>query len=128
MFVGALQFELLIAGAESIKDKRRVVRSVRDRLHQKHLVSVAEVGLLDRKDAALMGLAVVAGEEKRVHLVFDHALEMLSSLHDAELGEHVREVAPMDWSGKLACDNQPPLWTEDERRAWGEITLRGSDQ
>ena len=44
MVVGILQFELLVPGATSLKDKRRVVKSVKDRLHREHLVSVAEVG------------------------------------------------------------------------------------
>ena len=43
MIVGILQFELLIHHAESLKDKRRVVHSVKDKLHREHQVSVAEV-------------------------------------------------------------------------------------
>src|SRR5258707_366794 len=58
MMVGILQFELLIRGSESLKDKRRVIRSLKDRLHREHLVSVAEVGLLDNPRAARLGLAL----------------------------------------------------------------------
>ncbi len=51
VFVGILQFELLIRQRRSLKDKRRVVRSVRDRLHREHLVSVAETACLARNAA-----------------------------------------------------------------------------
>lgn len=121
MFVGVLQFELLIHGAASLKDKRRVVHSVRDRLHRAQLVSVAEVGLLDRKEAALMGLAVVAATEQRAHVVMDRALEALRSLRDAELGEHQRRLIRAVDAMPLACDETPPLLTDDERCAWRDV-------
>ena len=43
MFIGVLQMELSIPGAQSLKDKRRVIKSVKDRLSARHNVSVAEV-------------------------------------------------------------------------------------
>ncbi len=92
MVVGVLQFELHIAGAESLKDKRRVVRSVRDRLHREHLVSVAEVGANDTLNLALMGLVVVGNEGKRVADVLDKVSAKLRSLHDAELGATSRQI------------------------------------
>lgn len=92
MVVGILQFELLIRGAESIKDKRRVVVSVKDRLHREHQVSVAEVGLQDKMSAARLGLAVVGSDGRYVGQVLDRITLKLRSLTDAELGDVFREV------------------------------------
>lgn len=92
MVVGVLQFELLIHGCESIKDKRRVVASVKDRLHRAHQVSVAEVGLQDRMDAAAMALACVGTDGRRVGEVLDHVLIKLRALGDAELGDTSRQI------------------------------------
>ncbi|MEZ6243685.1 MAG: DUF503 family protein [Phycisphaerales bacterium] len=92
MVVGVLQFELHVQGAESLKDKRRVVRSVRDRLHREHMVSVAEVGALDTLNLAVMGLAVVGNDGKRVADVLDKVSAKLRSLHDAELGATSRQI------------------------------------
>ena len=44
MRIGVIQIELSIPGAMSLKDKRRVVRRMKDRIAQKFNVSVAEVG------------------------------------------------------------------------------------
>ncbi len=92
MVIGILQFELLIHGAESLKDKRRVVHSVKDRLHREHQVSVAEVGALDHPGVARLGLALVGGDGRRVAQVLDAISAKLRSLRDAELGDCSREI------------------------------------
>jgi uncharacterized protein YlxP (DUF503 family) len=92
MVIGILQFELFIHGAESIKDKRRVVSSLKDRLHREHQVSVAEVGLLDSRSVARLGLAMVGTDGRYVGQALDRITARLRALVDAELGDCVREV------------------------------------
>jgi hypothetical protein len=92
MVIGVLQFELHVHGAESLKDKRRVVKSIRDRLHREHLVSVAEVGALETLNLALMGVAVVGTDGARVAKVLDSIDAKLRALTDAELGSTRREI------------------------------------
>jgi len=43
MIVGSIRVRLLIREAKSLKDKRRVVRSIKDRLRNAFNVSVAEI-------------------------------------------------------------------------------------
>ena len=92
MVVGLLQFELLIRGSESLKDKRRVVNSVKDRLHREHQVSVAEVARQDNMGVASMGVGLIAQDGKRAAEVLDHIMEKLRGLLDAELGETSRKI------------------------------------
>lgn len=92
MVIGILQFELLIHGPESLKDKRRVVRSVKDRLHREHMVSVAEVDALDNMGVAVMALACVGRDGAYVGEILDHVSEKLRSLTDAELGATRRDL------------------------------------
>lgn len=92
MVIGILQFDLLIQGGESLKDKRRVVQSAKDRLHREHLVSIAEVALQDNHRIARMGLALVSGDEKHVAQTLDQITSKLRKLHDAELGDVMREI------------------------------------
>ncbi len=96
MVLGILQFELLVHGSESLKDKRRVVRSVKDRLHREHMVSVAEVGAHDKLNVAVMALACVGHEGGRVGEVLDHVAEKLRVLPDAELGDTSRRILHQD--------------------------------
>jgi uncharacterized protein YlxP (DUF503 family) len=92
MVLGLLQFELLVPGAESLKDKRRVVQSVKDRLHREHLVSVAEVGALESHTRAMLALALVGADGRHVGEVFDGIAVKLRALHDAELGDTRRDI------------------------------------
>jgi len=92
MIIGILQFELLIHGSESLKDKRRVVRSVKDRLHREHQVSVAEIATQDSLNLATLGLALVGSDGRHVGEVLDQITAKLRALPDAELGDTTREL------------------------------------
>lgn len=117
MKIAILQFELLIDGAFSLKDKRRVVRSLKDRLHREHLVSVAEVGSQDVWNLATMGLAAVSGDAAYLASMMDRIEEKLASFPDARLGSISREILDVD---SIAVDETAedgsPLWTEAELR------------
>jgi len=92
MVVGVLQFELHIPDAQSLKDKRRVVKSLRDRLHREHLVSIAEIGELETLNMAMMGIAVAGSDGARIGRVLDTIDAKLRALTDAELGSTRREL------------------------------------
>ena len=92
MVIGVLQFELLIHDAQSLKDKRRVVRSVKDRLHREHQVSVAEVAAHDILNVAVLGVACVAPDGRRAGEVLDAVSDKLRRLTDAELGDTMRQI------------------------------------
>ena len=92
MIIGILQFELLIHGSESLKDKRRVVRSVKDRLHREHQVSVGEIATQDSLNVATLGLALVGSDGRHVGEVLDQITAKLRAVPDAELGDTTREL------------------------------------
>lgn len=121
MLVGVLQFELIIPESRSLKDKRRIVKSVKDKLHREHLVSVAEVEALDQHRLAVMGLSLVSNSSVYIHSVFDRILHKLSMLEGARLGEVMREVLHGDQlPAAFETEEGEPLWTEGERRADAE--------
>ncbi len=66
MIVGVLRVRVAVFEAHSLKDKRRVVKSMKDRLSNRHNVSVAEVDDLDHRQAATLGLAMVANQSRFV--------------------------------------------------------------
>lgn len=92
MIIAILQFELLIPDPESLKDKRRVVRSVKDKLHRDFQCAVAEVGALENLAVARMGLAIVSNDGKHAGQVLDRITERLRELPDAHLGDCRREL------------------------------------
>ncbi|HVY46145.1 MAG TPA: DUF503 domain-containing protein, partial [Minicystis sp.] len=60
MFVGVLRLRFALPGARSLKDKRSVVRSFKERTQARLRVAVAEVGELDDPRTATLGVACVA--------------------------------------------------------------------
>ena len=112
MFVGVMQFELHIPGAMSLKDKRRVVKSLKDRLHRHHMVSVAEIEALDHPRIAMMGLSMTANSAIPIHRTFDRITEKLRATKDARLDSVSRDILSAD----QLPDSGTPLWTPEERR------------
>ncbi len=118
MVLGILQFQVLIHGAGSLKDKRRVVQSLKDRLHREHLCAVAEVGDPDLLNAATLATVVVAREGKRVGEVLDAITLKLRELRDGEVGEIDRQVLHgRDGFGDVAEDSRRASGTASESPA-----------
>lgn len=66
MTVGVLQIEVSIPDAFSLKDKRRVIKSLKDRIAHRHNVSIAEVAGLDEHRRCVLGLAMVGNDSRYV--------------------------------------------------------------
>jgi uncharacterized protein YlxP (DUF503 family) len=75
MPVGLLTLELHIADAQSLKDKRQVLRSLKDRLRQKFNVAVAELDHQDVWQRSLVGVVTLSAEEKHLREVLNKALD-----------------------------------------------------
>jgi hypothetical protein len=117
VFLALLQFELHIPSPESIKDKRRVVRSVKDRLHREHQVSVAEVAFLDNMHVAGMALVLVNRDAAFCRRVLDAIEAKLATLPDGRLGSCTREILPASaLPTTFTDDDGAALWDENDRR------------
>ena len=64
MLVSMIQIVIEIPGLESLKDKRRIVKSLKDRISHKYKVSISEVDLLDSLQFAQLGAAKVSNSKK----------------------------------------------------------------
>ncbi len=85
MIVGLCTVELYLPESDSLKAKRQVLLSVKDRLRDKFNVSVAEVGDQDLWQKAVLGMACVANEGAYVNQVLDQAVNLLRSVPMIEM-------------------------------------------
>lgn len=92
MVIGVLQVELTIDGSESLKDKRRVVRRLKDRLHREHQVSVAEVDQLDNRLVAVLGITMASNDVSYTQSVLDRILDKLKDERDCYLSDHNKQI------------------------------------
>ena len=84
MIIGALKVRMQILGAHSLKEKRKVLKSVKDRLA--HMgASVAEVDDLDKWQAATLGLAVVSNDAGFVNSMLDKIMNTFFNQDELEV-------------------------------------------
>ena len=92
MIVGSLRVRLLLRESRSLKDKRQVVRSIKDRLQNSFNVAVAEVDALENRQLAVLGFATVSNETAHARHTLEQILAALRSHPVAELLGH--EIDP----------------------------------
>jgi uncharacterized protein YlxP (DUF503 family) len=73
MVIGVVSWELHVPGAASLKDKRSVVKSLKDRLHNEFNVSVAETGHHEVWQRAELTACVVAVDRRQAESVVSAA-------------------------------------------------------
>ena len=92
MVVGTLEIKLLIRGSRSLKDRRAVVRSLRDRISSRFRVSVAEVGDSDSPQRSALGVAGVSYAPRVVHGVLSKILDLVASDPRAEIVDQHMDI------------------------------------
>lgn len=92
MVVGSLRVRLLFRQARTLKDKRQVVHSIRDRLRNDFNVSVAEVEEQDQRQVAVLGIALVGSERFQLRTTLEKIVEGLRRHPVAELLDHEIDV------------------------------------
>lgn len=85
MHAVAFEVEIRIPGAQSLKDRRQVVRSLLDGARQRFGVSAAEVGGQDTWQRATLGFAVVASEARLAEETLDAIDRFLWSRPEIEV-------------------------------------------
>lgn len=85
MWIGWLEFDLLLGDVHSLKQKRSVIRPVIAELHCKFAVSAAETGSQDLHRRAGIGVALVAADRAHVVDVLDAAERMVAGRPEVEL-------------------------------------------
>lgn len=83
--VGVALVELHLPEARSLKDKRRIVKSLLERLHRKHRISIAETGHHDLLQRAELVLAAVARSEQEANRLLDELRAEIEWQADAVL-------------------------------------------
>ncbi len=85
MHIGVLQLEIEIPDAMSLKDKRRVVKSLKDRIAHRHNVSIAEVGALDEHRRSILGVAMVSNDSRYVQGALSKLVDFVRTVPQAGL-------------------------------------------
>jgi hypothetical protein len=85
MVVGIVSLRFVIPGSHSLKDKRRRLRAVKDRLRGQFNLSIAEVDAQDVWQTAVLGLSAVGTDRAYVEGLLDQAIQMVRRQRDVTL-------------------------------------------
>jgi uncharacterized protein YlxP (DUF503 family) len=83
--IGLLTLHLHIEHAQSLKDKRQVLRALKDRLRKRFNVSVAELDFQDSWQSSLIGVVTVSASEPFARQVLESVEREASRLLAADL-------------------------------------------
>lgn len=98
MTVGILSFELHLPTCRSLKEKRKVIKGMVDRIHARFRVSVAETDFHDLHQRSEIGVAVVTHGPNEA----DRLLESIRQIVDLEMEAMVTRWDPQVLQGEDA--------------------------
>jgi uncharacterized protein YlxP (DUF503 family) len=82
----------MIREARTLKDKRQVLNSIKDRIHNNFNVSVAEIESQDDRQLAVLGMAMVSNETQHLRKALSQIVEALRGHPVAQLIDYELEA------------------------------------
>jgi len=96
MFVGVAEIVVFIPHSTSLKAKRSVVNSLRDRIRSRFRAAVSEVDDQDLRQRARVGVAVVGGDPGVLEETLRSIRRLAESGHEGRIVDYHQDVVP--WS------------------------------
>lgn len=81
MWIGWIEFDVLLGDVRSLKEKRRILRPLIADLNRRTEAAAAEVGHHDLHRRAVIGVSVVAGDVSHVRDILDRTDRLLTAEH-----------------------------------------------
>lgn len=91
MTIGSLVVRLLIRDSFSLKDKRRIVKSIKDNVRNDFNAAIAEIDRLDDRQQAVLAIVTVSNDSRFVNAVFSNIINRVKSF----------PVELIDWTQEL---------------------------
>lgn len=92
MVVGICKLELFLPDCQSLKDKRSILRRLKDRFFARFKISLAEVEDQDLWQRAGLGFAVVGNDKRLIESIMDKAVAFVESNGSAQVIDRATEI------------------------------------
>lgn len=96
MFVGTIKIELLIPGCQSLKDKRNIINSIKNRIKTKYNVSIVEVDFYEKWQRATIGISFVNGEAKEIEILCQKIIDLFFENSDFVVLNNKNSIIPIE--------------------------------
>ena len=95
MKVGCCAIKLYLHGNDSLKGKRRVIRTIKDRVKNKFNISIAETGDQDLHQILQLGIAAVSSDAPYLDGLLRQVVQFIDNMHLAEMTDYHIELIHM---------------------------------
>jgi uncharacterized protein YlxP (DUF503 family) len=92
MRVGTCMVELHLPESRSLKNKRQVIKALKDRLRRKFNISIAEIDNRDRWQSAVLGIAVVSADGRFANEILSKSIDAIRNEHRVEVVDYSIEI------------------------------------
>jgi len=92
MHVGVCTLYLRLLDSRSLKEKRRVIKGIKDRVRSRFNVSIAEIDGLDKWQRATLGVACVSNDARSANSILSNVVSFVDGMHAAELVDYEIEI------------------------------------
>lgn len=96
MVIGVCRIELSIDEVFSLKEKRHIVKSIVERLRARYNASIAEVGLNDKWQRAVIGVACVSNEAGHADSMMANIVNFVENDGRAVMVDYTTETIYVD--------------------------------
>ena len=96
MYVGLAKLSLVIGESHSLKDKRMVIRRIKDRVREKLGITINEVGELDVWQRAELGAAVTSNERAKALELIDEVVRVAMAAGGAQIVAIAKDTITFD--------------------------------
>lgn len=96
VYVGMAKIRLVLDQSHSLKEKRMVLRKIKDRVRERAHVVLSEVGEQDLWQRAVLGCAVASGDRGKALEVIDEVIRVAMSAGGAHIAAIAKEVTTFD--------------------------------
>jgi uncharacterized protein YlxP (DUF503 family) len=124
MYVGIVRITVVIDQSHSLKEKRMVIRRIKDRVRERIGVAINEVGEHDRWQRAELGCAVTSGERAKALAIIDDVIRVAASATSGA-GGSVTEIAKEVWT--FDAPSAPMAVVDDRTGAGDKAGAAGDD-
>lgn len=94
MFIGVIKVCLHLSEPQSLKDKRRIIKGLTDRIKNKFNLAVAETGRMDSWNNSELGIVCISNEASHVDSMLSRAINYIESQGTVELTFVQTEIIP----------------------------------
>lgn len=109
IFIGVLRVELRVSGARTLKDRRQVVNSLRDRMRSRYNLSFHEVGVGEDPQAQTFVVTTSGNDAREIRSVLDRCIGMIREHPVAEPAQIDADVFRWsvpegDWAARMMSE------------------------